>query len=62
VAHLELCEPALWWRRIESILPRAYEGVGYPSIRAAQLAGRVHERYIDVAGWQVFDDTLRRIP
>jgi putative hydrolase of the HAD superfamily len=57
--HPELSSPEAWWERVELLLARAYEGVGFNSQQARQLARLAHERYVDCnAGWRLFDDVL----
>lgn len=59
VAHPELCEAEAWWRSVGTILVRAYEQVGYPAVRAEELARLARERYVDAsAGWSLFDDSV----
>ncbi len=56
--HPELCEPDAWWAHVEVLLTAAYEGAGIESHRAAELAARVRERYVDPTRvWELFPDT-----
>lgn len=59
VPHPELTAPGAWWAAVESLLSRAYEGVGYASERAAALAKHAGRRYADpTRGWELYDDVL----
>ena len=59
VEHPELCEPDAWWRHLEALLGRAYEGVGIDHARALELARLVRARYVDSSrGWTLYDDTV----
>jgi FMN phosphatase YigB (HAD superfamily) len=58
VAHPELCEPDAWWAAVRPVLARAYEALGYPAERAAELAAVAQRLYVDPASWSLFDDTL----
>jgi len=59
VAPLDLCEPDAWWGRILPLLAEAFEAVGLPPERAAELAAHVRTRYVDPeVGWRVFADTV----
>ncbi|HEX4323243.1 MAG TPA: HAD family hydrolase [Gaiellaceae bacterium] len=58
VPHPELTDPDAWWKHVQLMLAAAYEGVGIESGRAAELAGRVRDRYVDPARvWELFPDT-----
>jgi putative hydrolase of the HAD superfamily len=57
--HLDLCEDGAWWARIVPLLAQAYEDVGVPRERAAELAELARKRYVDPAvGWRLFEDTV----
>jgi putative hydrolase of the HAD superfamily len=58
VAHPELGEPEAWWASVRPVLARAYEAVGFPAARAAELSAAAQRLYVDPAGWSLFDDTL----
>jgi putative hydrolase of the HAD superfamily len=57
-AHPELSDVEAWWGRVEPILSRGYEGVGYPTERARTLGRLARERYVDGQHWQLFEDTV----
>ena len=62
VEHPELCDPDAWWEALVPLLTRAYEGVGLPPARAAELARHLRARYVDpTLGWRLFDDTLQAL-
>lgn len=57
--HPQLCEPGRWWELVQQRIALSLEGAGIGATRAAELAGSVRERYLDVKiAWQLFDDTL----
>jgi putative hydrolase of the HAD superfamily len=59
VPHPELSSPAEWWAAVESLLARAFGGVGMTDERGRELAALAHARYLDcTCGWRLFDDTL----
>ncbi len=58
VAHPDLCDPDAWWGSVRPVLAQAYEAVGYPAERAAELAASARRLYVDPATWTLFDDTL----
>lgn len=58
VAHPELCDAEAWWTHVGALLARAYERLGYGPARSAELARLARLRYVDSAGWVVFEDTL----
>lgn len=56
--HPELGEPGAWWASVRPLLARAYEAVGYPPDRAAELAAAAQRLYVDPSvGWALFADT-----
>jgi putative hydrolase of the HAD superfamily len=58
IAHPELCDPTAWWRRVNLLLASAYEGVGIPAARAAELARLARKRYLDITSWMLYDDVV----
>jgi putative hydrolase of the HAD superfamily len=57
-AHPELSTPEAWWELVESLLYMACLSLGFHDKKARRYARETHERYIDAAGFQLFDDTL----
>jgi putative hydrolase of the HAD superfamily len=58
VAHPELSSTDAWWRHVEPVLVRAYEGVGLAPDRASVLGRLARKRYVDVRYWELFHDTV----
>jgi putative hydrolase of the HAD superfamily len=56
IPHPELVTADLWWQRIEVLIARGYLGVGLDQETAHLLARRFRARYLDLAGWIVYDD------
>jgi putative hydrolase of the HAD superfamily len=56
--HPELSTVEAWWRPVEGVLAHAYEEVGLDPRRARELARATRSRYLDCAGWSLFDDSL----
>jgi putative hydrolase of the HAD superfamily len=55
-AHPHLNDPEAWWRSVNGLVARAYEGAGVPPARAAELAVLVRERYVDPSrGWRLVE-------
>lgn len=57
-AHPELNTPEAWWEVVEALLFEACLQLGLPEAKARTYARETHERYIDLAGFRLFDDTL----
>lgn len=57
-AHPELSTPDAWWEVVEGLLFQACLQLGFSERKARTYARETHERYIDVAGFKLFDDTL----
>jgi putative hydrolase of the HAD superfamily len=57
-AHPELSEPKRWWEAMEARLAGAFEQVGIEVEHGAALARAVRERFVDLSGWRLFDDTV----
>ncbi|MGB8348099.1 MAG: HAD family hydrolase [Ktedonobacteraceae bacterium] len=57
-AHPHLATAEDWWAEIEQLFARAYVGVGCSAREAALLAPLAHQRYLDIQGWLLFEDTL----
>jgi putative hydrolase of the HAD superfamily len=55
-AHPELSEPERWWEVMEARLAAAFEQVGME--HGPNLARAVRERFVDLAGWRLFEDTI----
>lgn len=58
VPHPELDSPAKWWARVERAISRAYVTLGVPEALADELASEVRAKYIDPAGFVVYDDSV----
>lgn len=56
--HPELDTPEAWWEVVEGLLFQACLQFGFSEAKARTYARETHERYIDVAGFRLFDDTL----
>jgi putative hydrolase of the HAD superfamily len=56
VAHPELCEPEMWWDRLNVVLRGAFEAVGCDPSTSAALAATARTRYVDPASYEVYDD------
>jgi len=56
--HPELSTPEAWWQVVEGLLHRACVGLGLSDADARRYAHETHHRYLDVAGFQLYDDTL----
>lgn len=57
-AHPHLATPEAWWEIVETLLARACQGLGFDGPRSRRYARETHERYIDAAGFRLFEDTL----
>ena len=58
IPHPELDSPAKWWERVDGVISRAYVAFGLPQSLADEMAAEVHARYIDPAGYVVYDDSV----
>ena len=58
LSHHHLSTATSWWIHVESILARAYTGVGFDSFRAKTLARLAHEHFVNPQGFTVYDDTV----
>lgn len=56
--HLHLTTAEDWWAEIEQLFVQTYVGVGCSAREAALLAPLAHQRYLDIQGWLLFEDTL----
>lgn len=56
--HHHLSTPDAWWSHVESILARAFQGVGFDRYRAKELAQLAHRQFIDPKGYKLYDDTI----
>jgi putative hydrolase of the HAD superfamily len=57
-AHLELCESERWWEAMEARLAAAFVRVSVAEVQGPLLARAVRERFLDLAGWRIFDDAI----
>ena len=57
-AHPQLNTPEAWWEVVEGMLFKACRELGFSEEKARTYARETHERYIDVAGFKLFEDTL----
>ena len=58
IPHPELDSPAKWWDRVGDVISQAYVAFGCSRSMADELAAEVRERYIDPAGFVVYDDSV----
>ncbi len=58
IPHPELDSPAKWWARVGGVISQAYVAFGCSKSMADELAAEVRERYIDPAGFVVYDDSV----
>ena len=58
IPHPELDSPAKWWDRVGNAISQAYMVFGCSNSLADELAAEVRERYIDPAGYVVYDDSV----
>ncbi len=56
--HLHLAAPDDWWRQLEPVFARAYQGVGFERTRAGELARLVRRCFVNPERFVVFDDTI----
>lgn len=56
--HPELHDPDLWWARLTEVFARAFETNRVPPDVARELALAVRARYVDPAGFVLFEDSL----
>lgn len=47
-----------WWAEIETLLTRAYIGVGCSFSIAKHLAPLAHQRYLDTSQWCLYEDVI----
>ena len=57
-AHPELNTPEAWWEVVEALLSQACRELGFSEEKARAYARETHDRYIDAAGFQLFEDTI----
>ena len=57
-AHPELSEPERWWEAMQARLAGAFERIGIEVEHGPVLARAVRERFLDLPGWRLFDDTI----
>jgi putative hydrolase of the HAD superfamily len=58
VSHPQLSDPDVWWEHAQSLLVRAFEGVGFGADRARELGRHARASYVDITKWRLFDDTV----
>src|SRR5712691_3547387 len=58
IPHVEVTTPEQWWAEIETILGRAYVGIGCSLDLARQLAPLAHQKYLDTSQWFLFEDVI----
>ena len=56
--HHHLSTAKAWWSHMETILARAYQGVGFDNPRAKELARLAHKHFVDPKGFLLFDDAI----
>ena len=57
--HLHLDNPDKWWRALEPVFIRTYQGVGFDSKRSTELAGQVRKHMNNPARYILYDDTIQ---
>jgi putative hydrolase of the HAD superfamily len=58
VPHVEVTTPEQWWTEIETVLIRAYVGIGCALPLAKHLASLAHQRYLDKSQWFLYEDVI----
>lgn len=58
VPHPHLTAPGEWWKAMEIVFARAYQGLGLDAPTSGKLAGLAHECYIDAGRFTVFEDVV----
>ena len=56
--HPELVSSDVWWRSLEPVFERAFQGVGLAPGPARQMVARVRDVYADPGRWRLFDDVV----
>ena len=56
--HPELDSPAKWWARVGNVISEVYVALGCSKGVADEMAAEVRDRYIDPAGYVVYDDSV----
>ena len=56
--HPHLNDPEVWWSAARGPIAKAICAGGVEPGRAAQLAPRLREKYLDPSRWRLFDDAL----
>lgn len=56
--HTHLANPDSWWKALEPLFARCYQGLGYSVERAAELAMRVREQILKPERFSLFEDTI----
>jgi putative hydrolase of the HAD superfamily len=58
IPHPHLSAPGAWWKEMEFVFARAYQGLGLDGVSAGKLAGLAHKCYVDAERFTVFDDVV----
>lgn len=56
--HTHLANPDSWWKALEPLFTRCYQGLGYSPERAAELATKVRGQILKPERYSLFEDTL----
>jgi putative hydrolase of the HAD superfamily len=59
--HLHLYEPDKWWRALEPLFIRAYQGVGFNYQRSLKMAGQVRRKMKDPGRYILYDDAIQAL-
>jgi putative hydrolase of the HAD superfamily len=57
--HFHLKNPDDWWRALEPVFVRCYQGIGYSAERATELATQVRRYMIKSERYVLYEDTLK---
>ncbi len=57
-SHTHLNTPEAWWKQLEPVFIRAFEGVGFAGSRAQELAQQVRRHMTDPTRYILLEDTL----
>jgi putative hydrolase of the HAD superfamily len=56
--HTHLKTPEDWWRALEPVFVKCYEGVGYNARRAAELAPKVRKFMVQPERYLLYEDSI----
>lgn len=56
--HTHLANADGWWKALEPLFTRCYQGLGYSPERAAKLATQVRRQILKPERYSLFDDTI----